>query len=173
MTGFPCYHSGYILVHLDKIRSGHNDPLACILRSSYWRYDHKIWYSEIFSVDNLVLQYSAPVLCNVPVDYDNLIRDRILPPGCRRRKGRKKKGRDSRKKYATNEATELSDEESSSESDESSTISIHDDEYVFSEASNEDDISLGSYNDDVVAGFVETSETIEEARQRFVFKFLN
>jgi hypothetical protein len=101
LRGYPCFHSAYILLHLDKISCSNkkkkNIALAKIVKSRVWKYNNAKWYSDIYSVDHMLAQYSPPVVCSVDIHLPFIKQELILPPDARRRRGRKKKNRYTRK----------------------------------------------------------------------------
>lgn len=126
LHGYPCFHSAYILVHLDKIHCSiqtkkRTAALKAIIHSPMWKYNSVKWYSHVFSVANLVAQYSAPVLCNIDVNLLTIEQHLLLPPDAKRRRGRKKKKRYVSKpkqndtnviEMSSSSSDELSDQES-------------------------------------------------------------
>ena len=94
--GMPCYHAGYVLINLDTIDASTKHlkiALTNILKDPVWKYDNKVWYSPIYTVENMVAQYSPPNLCEININSDELTRHFIFPAPIKPRKGRKRKSR--------------------------------------------------------------------------------
>jgi len=116
MTGYPCMHSAYVLINMEKTkclkRKKKTKALEHVLSSVVWKYDHETWYSPVFSVKQYLAQYSPHTnLCNLSVSFNSLKQHLILPPDVKSRRGRKKKGRETKyywiKKNRNSAATSL------------------------------------------------------------------